>query len=478
MLVVVAAIFLIILTGALYTYLKSNVNTQVWTRDRMQARFSAEGAINLATHMLVAGASLPDTLTATPILGTISSFEALPGEMGSAFVTVDPNDSNKVVTSANAFMLRCIAEVQGSTIETYGMQAIVMPENLARFSVFMDDPSTDGYYADGYRFDGPFYANGPICIYSSSPTHDNDPFFYSLQLTSDYYIYGTGAGGSHETTPAAGNLQMQPYNRLLMGPPYFELGIEPIPFGPDELDWEGARTAARNGGLELDLEDGARIRLEGDSTMVIRQTAGGADEIYDLATIDNPVVWIDNEINERVYLAGDGFESWDMALTIGMMGSLYMSGDLLYANRDLEDPDNKTLLGLMCVYGDLIIADQPNAPEAGWDDFQINTEGGLEYDAVIVTLDGVLEAEKYWEPDPGTGKCAVFFLMGGYMIQEEGYTGTSGGQGFDISVYFDPRLLTMHPPYFPTTANWRNVMWVDVPDITAIQVDEGLNPVY
>ncbi len=480
MLVVVAAIFLIILTGALYTYLKNNVDTQIWTRDRMQARFSAEAAINLATHMLVSGASLPDTLAPTPILGTMSSFETCPGAMGSAFVTVDPNDSNYVVTSANAFMLRCIAEVQGSTTETYGMEAVVMPENLARFSVFMDDPSTDGYYADGYRFDGPFYANGPVCIYSSSPTHQNDPLLHSLQLTSDYYIYGTGAGGSHETTPAAGNLQMQPYNRLMMGSPYFELGIEPIPFGSDELDWEGVRTAAQNGGLVLDLEDGARIRLEGDSTMVVRRTAGGADETYDLATLDNPVVWIANEDDERVYLSGDQFPTWDMSLTIGLMGSLYMSGPLLYANREFEDPDNKVILGLMCVRGDLIIADDPDGPEPGWEGFQIFTDVSFEFDAVIVTLDGVLEAEKYWEPlpAPGTSKCAQFTLLGGYMIQEEGYTGTSSGQGFDISVWFDPRLLTMHPPYFPTTANWNTVMWSDRPDMTPEDVDRGLYQPY
>lgn len=174
-LVIVSAMFLIILTGALYTYLKSNVDTQVWTRERIQAKLSAEAGINLATHMLVAGAELPTNLLPQDILGSPTSFEVLPGDMGSAYATVDPYDSNKVVTSANAFRLRCIANVSGSTVETWGMESIVMPENLARFSVFMNNPSTSGYYGDGYRFDGPFYANGPISIYSSSPTHATTP---------------------------------------------------------------------------------------------------------------------------------------------------------------------------------------------------------------------------------------------------------------------------------------------------------------
>ena len=448
----------------------------MWTRDRIQAKLSAEAGVNLATHMLVAGAELPVGIAPTPILGTPGAYEDLPGGMGSVYVTVDPNNDNTIVTNANAFMIRCIANVPGTTRETYGMNAIVMPENLARFSVFMDDPSTDGYYADGYRFDGPFYANGPICIYSSSPTHENDPFFYSLQLTSDYYVYGTGAGGSHETTPAAGNLQMQPYNRLLMGPPYFEMGADPIPFGPDELNWEGIRTAARNGGLELivptDITDGSRMILRGDSTLTIMYDEYGAETVYDLSTLDKPAIWIENP-GERVYLRGDTSDPFDMALTIGMMGDLYMSGDLTYANRDLEDPDNRIILGLLSVYGDMIIADDPDSPEPAWAGYEINTNSSFEYDAVLVSLDGQLKAEIYSQP---ATQCQ-FLLLGGYMIQEEGYTGTPTA-GFDISVYFDPRLLTMHPPFFPTTANWNNVMFDDVPDMLEGWVTNGLHPYY
>ena len=479
-LVVVASIFLIILTGAAYTYFKNSVSTQLWTRERIQAKLSAEAGVNLGIHKLVAGAALPTSLEPEPILGTFGSFENLPGNMGSVFVTVDPCNENDRVTNANAFRLRCIADVPGATvISNYGMEAIVMPENLARFSVFMDSPDTTGYYADGYRFDGPFYGNGPISVYSSSVSGVNDPFFYSLHLTSDYYIYGN-PNGPHASAPAVGNLEMQPYNRLSMGSPYFEMGIDTIPFGKNELDWQGVRNAAYSGGLVLSeaanqIEDGSRLVLRGDSTLVVKLHSGGPETSYDLSpsSIDNPVVWLENAASHRVYLSGYQTDYWDMPLTVGMYGSLYMSGELKYENSDLEDPDNTIILGLISVDGDMIIADDPDSNETGWAGFQIMTDHAFEYDAVLVSLEGVLKAEDYHAPDP----MAEFLLLGGYMIDSEGYTGT-GDKGFDISVYFDPRLLTMHPPFFPTTANWLNTMWADKPDMTALQVRDGLNPRY
>ena len=196
--------------------------------------------------------------------------------------------------------------------------------------------------------------------------------------------------------------------------------------------------------------------------------------MYDLSDLDKPAIWIENP-GERLYLKGVKTDPFDMALTIGMMGDLYMSGDLVYENRNLEDPDNRIILGLMTVYGDLIIADDPDPsnPELGWPGYEINTEGSFEYDAVLVSLDGVLQAENWGEP----AGPQEFLLVGGYMIQEEGYTSTYTS-GFDISVYFDPRLLTMHPPFFPTTANWNNIMFEDVPDIEEQWVTNGWNPHY
>ena len=48
------------------------------------------------------------------------------------------------------------------------------------------------------------------------------------------------------------------------------------------------------------------------------------------------------------------------------------------------------------------------------------------------------------------------------MIQEEGYTSTNS-TGHDIQVYFDTRLMTMHPPYFPNNGRWHTLYWTEDP---------------
>jgi hypothetical protein len=358
-------------------------------------------------------------------------------------------------------------------MDTYGMQSIVMPENLARFSVFMDNPSTGGYYADGYRFDGPFYANGPVRVRSSSVSSANDPFFYSFNLTSGYYV---SQGNTHITTPKTGNLEMQPYNRLSMGPPFFDLNVDPIPFGANELDWQGVRSAAQTDGLYFPLgsvADSSRLALKGD-TLLIKATPSAAVQKFYLGALVNPVVWIENGQNECFFLRGSQLQGLNMPLTIGSMGDVYMSGELTYENTDLQDPGNDQLLGIMTVNGDLIIADQRLlGDQSAWGSvsFYIDTKDGLNYYAVIVALEGNLFASNYNYP-PGPQE---FRLNGGYMIQEEGYTST-GSSGFDIGVYFDPRLLYMHPPFFPTTANWITTMWAEVPNMTVNDVSVGTHP--
>ncbi len=472
-LVLVASMFLIVLTAGAFRYFQTNVDTQIWTRDRIQAKLSAEAGINLATHMLIAGASLPTALEPAPILGTETSPFVLPGGMGSVYATVDPSNQNEYVVTANAFMIRCISTVPGVTLETFGMASIVMPENLARFSVFMEDPSTGGYYGDGYRFDGPFYANGPIRVQSSSVTHENDPFFYSLRLTSDYYL---AVGSTHQTTPTdGGNLEMRPYQRLCLGAPYFELGVDPIPFGPDELDWQGVRSAAQSDGLYLttvEVPDGSRLCLKGD-TLWVKTDSLAATDVYYLGDMENPVVWIENDPSDRFYLRGNQNQGLDMALTIGCQGDVYMSGRLSYENEDLQDPTNEDLLGIMSVYGDMMIADE--SVDAGWtgESWVVSTQGGFTYSAVLVALDGDLAAENPSWPNTGS---VEFRVQGGYMIQAEGIT-SGRNKGFEIGVYFDPRLLFMHPPFFPTTANWNTTMWAEKPDMLPSDVTNGI-PTY
>ena len=58
-LVMIAAVVLIILVGAVYTLFESSVRLQLWAKERIQARFTAEAGANLAVYMIMGGADVP-----------------------------------------------------------------------------------------------------------------------------------------------------------------------------------------------------------------------------------------------------------------------------------------------------------------------------------------------------------------------------------------------------------------------------------
>lgn len=74
----------------------------------------------------------------------------------------------------------------------FAILALAAADSLAQegsfswFACFLGNPTLDGAYADGYHFGGPFRANGPVRVLSSSPGRDNDPYFYHFTLSSDY----------------------------------------------------------------------------------------------------------------------------------------------------------------------------------------------------------------------------------------------------------------------------------------------------
>ena len=470
MLVIISALFLIILTGAAYTYLRSSGDTQRWSRDRIQVKLTAESGANLAVHMIMGGEDIPQGKVPEWFLGNNLTWFQLPDPLGEVVVAVDPNNRNDQVLSANSYEVRSMGRVNTTDGPlTFGMTTGVMPENVARFSVFMDSPDVSGYYGDGYKFDGPFYANGPVWIYSRSLGFNNDPYFYSLTLTSPYYL--AQSTKVQATQPAVsgggGNLRLQPYDRMLMGAPYFELNAEPIPFGSDELDWTSVRNAAQNGGLVLSgtqVANRMRMMIRND-TLMVKLTEFGPVTKYWLDTLTNPVVWIEMPaLGQDIYLRSYGnmrVDGLSMPLTIGTRGNIVMSGNMLYQNDDPLDPNNDTMLGLMTVNGNLLIARCQTAqgfPGHWPDGFAIETHMNVEYNAVLLALDGVIQAQDWRYPDP----FRTFLVMGGYMVQTEGYTGT-GSAGYDMQVHFDPRLMTMHPPFFPNNGRWHVLWWAEKP---------------
>jgi len=263
-LVLVSSIILAILAGALFVLFKSNIGSHTWNQERIQARCTAEAGANLAIHMIMEGADVPQGMIPVQILPEFGSWELLSDEMGYVQVWVDPNDDNPIVSSANAYEIRALSKVISATqANHYGMASMVSPRNFAVYATFLNQGGT-GYYGDGYRFDGPFHSNTAVRLSSATPGRDADPYFYSFSVASDYYFYRDPSSGVlyQAYEPQYGLLWVEPYERMILGDPHFVLGAESIPFGSSEVTWQGAYNAALAGGLVLDLPHGDSFRFE------------------------------------------------------------------------------------------------------------------------------------------------------------------------------------------------------------------------
>lgn len=315
---------------------------------------------------------------------------------------------------------------------------LLLKGSYSYYNYFHDEPFITGYFTDGHFFGGPFRVNGPVLLTSSSPGRDNDPYFYSLTLSSDYYIYGSSTG-PHVSVPHYENLWIEPYEMMEQGAPWFNLGADELPFGATEVDWTIVRAAAISYGLFLtstEVPDGSRILLE-DDQLTVKTSESSQPVVYTLSTLSEKVVWIENLSTDKIFIKGHpDLQDFSEELTIGTLGDIFFAGPLEY-NGDTEG-----MLGLISVYGDGVIAD---TPDTDWEaPFQIKTEESFVYCASILLLEGKLYSEKYWEPSP----IVDFTLYGGIQMQEEGYTST-GSSGFALIFKYDERLFNQSPTWYP-----------------------------
>lgn len=306
------------------------------------------------------------------------------------------------------------------------------------YNYFHDEPALNGFYVDGHYFGGPFRVNGPVRLYSSSPGRDNDPYFYSLTLSSDYYLYGSST--VQVSVPHYENLWIEPYEMMEQGAPWFNLGVDPLPFGATSVEWQTVRAAAISYGLFLtdtEVPDGSRILIE-DGQLSVKTSESSQPVVYTLSGLSENVVWIDNSPGDKIFLKGHpDSQGFSEELTIGTEGDIYFAGPLEY-NGAIEG-----MLGLISVYGDGVIAHTPSYTD--WEvPYQIETEESFVYSASILLLEGKLYSENYFEPNP----IVDFTLYGGIQMREEGYTST-GSSGFDLNFEYDERLFNQCPPWYP-----------------------------
>jgi len=331
------------------------------------------------------------------------------------------------------------------------------------FACLLGDPTLYGAYTDGAHFGGPFRANGPVRVVSSSPGRDDDPYFHHFTLSSDYYVCDWGSSQATTPHPEGTELWIEPYEMMQQGPPWFELGADEIPFGSDQVDWQSTREAAMSGGMFFDgtdypeLPDGTRIIVGADSLWV--KTSVGAPVLaycFD-SLVTERVVWVENGPSDQLWIKGDPMAAVidsmgvDSLLTIGCRGDIWAYGPLLAELPDDTSYCSENLLGLLSVYGDFVLADDPDDDgQPDWPcpfDIDMGAFGGqsVSYWASVMCLDGKVCSETFYEPVPSSD----FNLLGGVQIDHMGFTCTGNG-GLEFHLFYNEALFSESPPWYPS----------------------------
>ena len=329
------------------------------------------------------------------------------------------------------------------------MMAVSVYADSGSYSDFLFLIDDMGYFRDSTVWDGPVRSNGVLFIRSYTPDRDNDPWFYTLTtaLDSIYTILPDTFLMISSTLPhpLETNLWVEPYELMCEGPPWFNLGTDTIPFGPDNVNWQSTYYAAVESGLCFtSVASGTRMVLESDS-IHLRETPDGPVLSYCINDLSEPVVWIDNAPGDDIYIRSippDSGSGITVPVTLGCGGSVYIMGDILY------EPLSGGMLGLITVYGDLLIADTPvyEPWEGIW---AIETEKDMLCSASMLMISGLFEAENPWEPHPAVD----FTIFGGIQLVTEYITAYISGPltwGYFIEHDFDERLFDVSPPFYPT----------------------------
>ena len=306
-----------------------------------------------------------------------------------------------------------------------------------------------GYFRDSTVWNGPVRSNGVLFIRSYTPGRDNDPWFYTLTtaLDSIYTILPDTFLMISSTLPhpLETNLWVEPYELMCEGPPWFNLGADTIPFGSDNVNWQNTYYAAVESGLCFASPvSGTRIILESDS-IHLKETFEGPVLSYCISDLSEPVVWIDNAPGDDIYIRSippDSGSGITVPLTLGCSGNIFIMGDIRY------EPLSGGMLGLITVYGDMLIADTPvyEPWEGIW---AIETEKDMLCSGSFLIISGLFEAENPWEPHPAVD----FIILGGIQLVSEYITAWVSGSstwGYFIEFDFDERLFDVSPPFYPT----------------------------
>lgn len=397
--------------------------------DDARAFYVAEGGLERARAWL--GDLIADDPDANPV-GMCFQDQTLGG--GSYTVRVEDDVSG--FSWLPAYEVVSTGAIDGAVRR---VRSVMVGETFARYQWFVERGGWR-WFTTGERFEGPVHLNGDLQI-------DGDPWFGAR-------VY---VGGTHVTMKSGSD------PTFMDG---YELNVENIPLPGDEYIDGVLKAAALNGGrfigplpagafYAVGLGWGGRGLL---GYMGVTGSYGAVVPITPLRTIDlstiNGAMWFDAPIAIGGTLDGQ--------LTIGVNGDIEIWDDILYYDATPlggPNPGCDDVLGLIAAghpNGDIIISYTPP------------NQTDCFIHASMMALQKNIEAEDY-QHYPPRGDIVIY---GGMMADYSIHLGEFTSDGFCISGYnrdyrYDPRLLTMPPPFFPLTGRFAVHSWEEVKRLEA-----------
>ncbi|MBI3312499.1 MAG: DUF4900 domain-containing protein [Candidatus Omnitrophica bacterium] len=336
---------------------------------------------------------------------------------GSYLVTVDPDDNNPT-SAIKRFTLEGWG-VSGAVAAPLALRRnlmVVQTESFAQYAYFTNDERSwpnglQVYFITGDRIEGPTHTNGQFSMFGQ-PVFEGP--VSSTARTINYW------GGSAVTNP------------IFKEPP--KLGVPakkyPTSFPSSIVD------TAKSGGLVLNGNSSVTLLPSGKMQVTNAQKRWVNQEVSLPA---NGVLYV-----EGGTLAVQG--TLKGQLTLGCEKDIRIVDSVTYADDPQRNPKSKDLLGIVAG-GNVVIPRE--APD------------NLKVDGSIMAINRSFGVEDWWQKPP-KGKLTVY---GGIIQANRGpvgsFNGSSGTKlsGYTKDYHYDPRLKGMTPPAFPTTGDYKTLVW-------------------
>ncbi len=385
-----------------------------------QAFYFAESAIDEGLNWLKSQL-VPPQGTQPFFLGNWQNLGAQSSYSGSYLIQIDPDDNNP-----NTPIKRYTIEgwgVAGPLATPWAVRRnrlVVQTESFSQYAYFTNSERTPAgqqvWFITGDRMNGPVHTNGQFAMFGK-------PVFE-----------GTVSSVASTIRFWDSNPNSRP---VFKEPP--KLGVPPKQY-PKTFP-EQTRDAARTGGLVL--QGNSSVTLLADGTMqVTNADKGWNNKVVPLPK--NGVVYVDGgALSLKGTLNGQ--------LTVGASGDIRVVDSVRYADDPRLNPKSDDMLGIVAGKNVVIPKEAPH---------------DVEVHGVLMAIDKSIGVENYWEGPP-KGKLTVY---GGLIQANRGPVGTfNPGTGQKMSGYtkdysYDPRMGRMAPPFFPTTGDYKQLVWQEKKD--------------